>query len=82
MQRSLAAELNDHLGYEPGDPAGAGSVNSRNGSTPKRLATEVGVLDLEVPRNRTALLRREPSARVSAAARASTASSSVSTAAA
>ncbi len=49
LERSLAAELTDHLGYEQGDPAG---VVSRNGSTPKKLAAEVGVLDLEVPRNR------------------------------
>ena len=43
MERSLAAELTDHLGYEEGDPAGIGSGNSRNGTTPKKLATEVGV---------------------------------------
>ena len=52
LERSLAAELTDHLGYEEGDPAGIGSGNSRNGSTPKKLATEVGVHDLEVPRDR------------------------------
>ena len=52
MERSLAVELTDHLGYEEGDPAGNGSGNSRNGTTPKKLATEVGVLDLEVPRDR------------------------------
>jgi putative transposase len=52
MERSLAAELTDHLGYEEGDPAGNGTGNSRNGTTPKKLATEVGVLDLEVPRDR------------------------------
>ena len=48
LERSLAEELTDHLGYEPGDPAGAGSGNNRNGSTPKRLSTEVGPIDLEV----------------------------------
>jgi putative transposase len=52
LERSLAAEPTDHLGYEEGDPAGVGSGNSRNGSTPKKLATEVGVVDLEVPRDR------------------------------
>ena len=69
LERSLA----DHLGYEEGDPAGIGSGNSRNGSTPKKLATEVGVLDLQVPRDRNGTLRRRRSARASAAARASTA---------
>ena len=54
LERSLAAELTDHLGYEPGDPAGAGSGNSRNGTTSKRLATEAGHVDLQVPRDRNA----------------------------
>lgn len=35
LERGLAAELTEHLGYEKGDPAGRGSPNSRNGSTPK-----------------------------------------------
>ena len=37
LERGLAAELTGHLGYEKGDPAGRGSPNSRNGSTPKTL---------------------------------------------
>src|SRR5512134_2645708 len=52
LERSLAAELTEHLGYERGDPAGAGSGNNRNGSTGKRLATELGPIELEVPRDR------------------------------
>ena len=52
LERSMAIELTDHLGYEAGDPAGAGSGNSRNGMTPKRLATEAGHIGLEVPRDR------------------------------
>ena len=52
LERSLAIELTDHLGYEEGDRAGARSGNSRNGTTPKRLLTEAGHLDLEVPRDR------------------------------
>jgi putative transposase len=44
--------LTDHLGYEKGDPAGRGSPNSRNGTTPKTLATEVGDVGLAVPRDR------------------------------
>lgn len=52
LERALAGELTDHLGYEVGDPAGAGSGNSRNGYTPKRLLTEAGAVDLEVPRDR------------------------------
>lgn len=52
LERGLAAELTEHVGYERGDPAGRGSPNSRNGSTPKTLATEVGDVPLAVPRDR------------------------------
>jgi putative transposase len=52
LERGLQAELTGHLGYEKGDPAGRGSPNSRNGTTPKTLATEVGDVPLDVPRDR------------------------------
>ena len=52
LERGLAAELTGHLGYEKGDPAGRGSPNSRNGTSPKTLATEVGPVPLAVPRDR------------------------------
>jgi putative transposase len=52
LERGLQAELTDHLGYEKGDPVGRGSANSRNGSTPKTLASEVGEIPLSVPRDR------------------------------
>src|SRR6188472_2345671 len=52
LERGLQAELTEHLGYERGDPAGRGSPNSRNGTTPKTLATEVGAVPLDTPRDR------------------------------
>ena len=52
LERGLAEELSDHLGYEPGDPAGRGSGNNRNGTTPKKVLTEVGAIDLDIPRDR------------------------------
>jgi putative transposase len=52
LEAGLAAELSDHLGYEKHDPVGRGSGNSRNGSIPKRLGTEVGDIDLATPRDR------------------------------
>jgi putative transposase len=52
LERALGEELSQHLGYDKHDPAGRGSGNSRNGSTPKRLLTEIGGIDLEVPRDR------------------------------
>lgn len=52
LERGLRAELADHLGYQKGDPAGRGSPNSRNGSTPKTLRSEVGPIELATPRDR------------------------------
>lgn len=52
LERGLQAELTGHLGYEKGDPAGRGSPNSRNGTTPKTVATEVGDVALDTPRDR------------------------------
>ena len=54
LERGLAAELTGHLGYERGDPAGRDVANSRNGSTPKTVQTEVGAVGLDVPRDRQA----------------------------
>ncbi len=52
LEAALNAELEDHLGYEHGDPSGRGSGNSRNGTTPKTLLTESGPVDLDTPRDR------------------------------
>jgi putative transposase len=52
LERALAEEMTGHLGYEKHDPAGRGSGNSRNGSTAKTVLTEVGAVDLAVPRDR------------------------------
>ncbi len=52
LERGLQAELTADLGYEKGDPAGRGSPNSRNGTTPKTVATEVGDVRLDTPRDR------------------------------
>jgi putative transposase len=52
LERGLAVEQTAHLGYEKGDPAGRGTANSRNGTSPKTVATEVGDVALDVPRDR------------------------------
>nr|WP_284305841.1 IS256 family transposase [Mobilicoccus caccae] len=52
LERGMQAELTDHLGYEKGDPGGNGSGNSRNGTTPKTVGTEVGDVGLDRPRDR------------------------------
>lgn len=60
LEQSMAIELTAHLGYEEGDPAGNGSGNSRNSTTGKRLMTEAGHVDLEVPRDRNGSFPRRP----------------------
>lgn len=52
LERGLAAELTEHLGYRAHDPAGRGSGNSRNGATAKTVQTEVGPVQVRVPRDR------------------------------
>jgi len=52
LERGMGAELTDHLGYDRGDVAGNGSGNSRNGTTPKTIGTEVGDIGLDQPRDR------------------------------
>ena len=52
LERALGAELDDHLGYVKGDPAGNGSGNSRNGSYGKTVTTASGPVRIGVPRDR------------------------------
>jgi putative transposase len=52
IERALGAEMDDHLGYVKGDPAGNGSGNSRNGSFGKTIATTSGPVRISVPRDR------------------------------
>ena len=53
LERALGEEMTGHLGYEKHDPAGRGSGNSRNGTTAKTVLTDVGAVDLAVPRDRS-----------------------------
>ena len=50
LEAALAAELDDHLGYEKHQSSN--HSNSRNGHSNKRLSTDDGTLDIEVPRDR------------------------------
>jgi putative transposase len=52
LERGLAAELTEHLGYEKGDRVGRELPNARNGFTPKTVASEVGQVGLAIPRDR------------------------------
>ena len=52
VEAMLDGEMTSHLGYEPNDPAGNGSGNSRNGYSSKTVQSKDGELDLDVPRDR------------------------------
>ncbi|WP_460690693.1 IS256 family transposase [Nesterenkonia suensis] len=52
LERGLQAELTSHLGYEKGSPEASMHPNSRNGTTSKTVESEIGPIDLEVPRDR------------------------------
>jgi putative transposase len=52
LERAMAAELTEHVGYEKHDPGGNNSGNSRNGKSSKTLKGSFGRMPLEVPRER------------------------------
>lgn len=52
VERALGAELSHHLGYEKGDGRQRKRENQRNGYSQKRVMTENGALEIEVPRDR------------------------------
>jgi putative transposase len=52
LESALEGEITDHLGYDKHDPAGKDSGNSRNGHRPKTVTTDVGPVQIAVPRDR------------------------------
>lgn len=52
LQSALEVEMSHHLGYDKHDPMGRNGGNSRNGTTPKTVRTEIGQVRLAVPRDR------------------------------
>ncbi len=54
LQTGMEVELAEHLGDERNDPAGRGTGNSRNGYSAKTVATEIGDIELKIPRDRNA----------------------------
>ncbi|WP_439681825.1 IS256 family transposase [Embleya sp. MST-111070] len=52
LESALEGEITDHLGYEKHDPAGDNSGNSRNGTRAKTVLTDVGPVEISVPRDR------------------------------
>jgi putative transposase len=52
LESALDGEITDHLGYGKHDPAGANSGNSRNGARAKTVLSDVGPVEVGVPRDR------------------------------
>ena len=52
LETALEAEMAEHVGYDKHDPAGRNGQNSRNGTRAKTVLTEVGPVEIEVPRDR------------------------------
>ncbi|MEU3249784.1 transposase [Streptomyces sp. NPDC006997] len=51
LESSLEGEITDHLGYEKHGAEGRGSGNSRNGTRAKTVLTDVGPVEVKVPRD-------------------------------
>jgi putative transposase len=54
LEGALEGEMDDHLGYAKHDPAGRDGQNSRNGHRAKTVLTDVGPVQIDVPRDRDA----------------------------
>jgi putative transposase len=52
LERAMAAELTEHVGYEKHEVAGHKSGNSRNGKSAKTLKGSFGTMSIAVPRDR------------------------------
>jgi putative transposase len=51
LETALEAEMSEHLGYDKHDVAGRTGGNSRNGTRVKTVLTEIGPVQIEVPRD-------------------------------
>ncbi|MEU0663812.1 IS256 family transposase, partial [Streptomyces lavendulocolor] len=52
LESALEGEMTDHLGYDRHDPAGKNGGNSRNGKRSKTVVTDIGPVEIDVPRDR------------------------------
>ena len=52
LESALEGEITDRLGYDKHDPAGKDGGNSRNGTRSKKVLTDIGPVEIDVPRDR------------------------------
>jgi putative transposase len=51
FETALEEEMSEHLGYDKHDPVGRNHGNSRNGVRTKTVLTEIGPVEIDVPRD-------------------------------
>ena len=51
LETALEEEMSEHLGYDKHDPVGRNRGNSRNGVRSKTVLTEIGPVEIDVPRD-------------------------------
>ncbi len=52
LETGLEVEMSEHLGYDKHAVEGRNRGDSRNGTKPKTVLTDVGPVDIDVPRDR------------------------------
>ena len=54
LETALQGEMDAHLRYGKREPAGRNNGNSRNGARAKTVGTDIGPVEIDVPRDRDA----------------------------
>ena len=72
LETGLEVEMSEHVGYEKHAFEGRNGGNSRNGTRSKTVLTDIGPVQIDVPRDRDGTLERSRFASGNAAWRAST----------
>ena len=52
LESALEGEITDHLGYDKHTKGASADGNARNGTRTKTVLTEIGPVEIEVPRDR------------------------------
>lgn len=52
VEKAMNTEMKEHLGYEVNNPDGNNTGNSRNGTSKKTILTDIGDIDIAIPRDR------------------------------
>ncbi len=60
LEAGLEVEMDEHLGYPKHAVEGRNLGNSRNGTRSKTVLTEIGPVDVEVPRDRDSSFDPQP----------------------